>query len=404
MRVLHVTRRYWPAVGGVETFMRAITTQLATQHDVEVLAYRVDNGPWGRLTDSLRPPPTFEPFTDGAAQVTPLRVPLGRRALMAPLVSQVVPVLRRYAYGRTRVAAAALYGQAVAPVIARSARKADVIHGWGGDLLASAVVRAARLSGVPAIITPFAHASQWGDDRASAAAYRAADAIVALLDADAALYRELGVKNGRLTVTGVCSPGVRPGGGPALREQLQIAGPIVIFLGARRPYKGFDLLLEAAPRVAAACPDVTFAFVGPGDSLPQAQDSVRMVDVGSVDEEGKAAWLDAADLMCLPSQAEIFPVTVLEAWSVATPVLLSDIAPLRELVKRSAGGVCVRREPAELADQIIGLLGDRARLRELGSAGQRFWRAGHTVEAVTQRHEALYDRLINRGPGEPCGT
>jgi glycosyltransferase involved in cell wall biosynthesis len=390
MRILHVARRYWPAVGGIESFLRHHATELARDHEVIVLAQRVDDGPHERLTDSLRPPPTFEPFADGDVRVEPLRVPLSRRALMAPLISHVTPVLRRYAYGRSRVPAAALLARATAPVIAEQASGADVIHMWAGDLLASAAVEAGRLAGVPTVITPFAHRGQWGYDPGSVTAYRRADRVLALLHDEADFYRQLGVPAESLRVSGVCSPGVKGGGGAALRRRHGIDGPLVLFLGARRPYKGADLLLEAAEDVAAALPDATFAFVGPGPPLRTDQASARLLDAGVVPDDERADWLDAADLLCLPSQAEIFPSSMLEAWSVGTPALTSDIPTLRELIQRSGGGATAPRERGALAGALLELLGDPDSLVAMGESGRHFWADGFTPGKVARWHEDVY--------------
>jgi glycosyltransferase involved in cell wall biosynthesis len=392
MRLLLVSRRYWPAVGGVESFLRHIARELGERHHVTMLTHRVDDGPAQRLTDSLRPPPSFEPFLDGPVRVAPLCISPTRRALMAPLVTQVIPGLRRYAYGRIRVAAASLYAQVVAPEIARYGAEADVVHMWGGDLVAAAAVRAARLVGVPCVVTPFAHANQYGVGPADVFAYRRADRIVALLESDAAVYRHLGISHDRIDVCGVGSPGVSSGHGAEIRVRFGIEGPLVVFLGVRRPYKGFDLLLQAAPRVALAVPGVAFAFVGPGDPLPEIA-GVRVVDAGFVDERERAGWLEAADVLCLPSEAEIFPLSVLEAWSVGTPVVTSDLPTLIELVAKSGGGITARREPQALADAIVQMLSDPLRARALGEAGRAFWRGGFTVEAVAARHERLYASL-----------
>lgn len=392
MKILFVARRYWPAVGGVESFLRDLARALGERHDVTVLAHRTDDGPTERLTDSLRPPPTFEPFFDGPARIEPLRVSLPRRASMAPLITQVVPVLRRYAYGRARVTAAKLYAQVVAPEIAKHARRADAVHMFGGDLVAAAAVRAARLVGLPSVVTPFAHANQYGVGPADVFAYRGADRIVALLQSDAAVYRRLGIPEERLNVCGVGSPGVPAGHGAEIRDLFGIDGPLVVFLGVRRAYKGFDLLLEAAPLVGAAVSDVTFAFIGPGAPIPSTP-GVRVVDAGFVDERERAGWLEAADLLCLPSEAEIFPLAVLEAWSVGTPVVTSDLPTLVELVGNAGGGITAPREPRALADAIVGLLATPGRAREMGESGRAFWRGGFTVEAAAERHERLYASL-----------
>jgi glycosyltransferase involved in cell wall biosynthesis len=389
MRILLVARRYWPAVGGVESYLRDVARDLGTRHELTVLALRTDSGPVGRLSDGPLAPPPFEPFEDGPVRVEPLRIPAARRALMAPLFAHVTPGLRRYAYGSSRVAAASLYARAVAPLIAHHA--GDVVHAWAHDLLGVAAVRAARLRGVPCVVTPFAHEGQWGDDPASARLYRDADAIVALLDVEAALYRRLGART--VDVVGVCSRGAAGGDGAALRGGHGIDGPLVLFLGVRRPYKGFELLLETAPRVVAMIPNVTFAFVGPGRSVPEVA-GVRTVDAGEVDDVERAAWLDAADLLCLPSEGEIFPASFLEAWSAGTPVLASDVPPLRELVEKTGGGLVVVREPRALAEVITELLMSPERLRSLGEAGRRAWERDFTVRAVSTRLEDIYGRAL----------
>jgi len=394
LRLLFVARRYWPAVGGVESFLRQLARELAQRHEVTVLAHRIDDGPTDRLTDSLRPPPPFEPFEDGGVHIRPLRISARDKLLLSPLLSQVVPGFRRYAFGRARIGAASLYATVVSPTIADAGKGAQVVHMWGSDLVAAAAVRAARRLDVPSVITPFAHRGQWGDGPADAFAYRDADRVIGLLDVDAAVYGGLGVSDERLAVCGVCSPGVRPGGGAELRERFGIAGPLVLFLGVRRPYKGFDLISASAPLVAQRRSDVTFAFVGPGPPLVQENGASRLLDIGAVDDEEKAAWLDAADLLCLPSRGEIFPVSILEAWSVGTPVLVSDLPTLRELVGKAGGGEAVALESGLLAAKIVELVEHPERLRELGEAGRRFWSKSCTVEAVAKWHEHLYGSLV----------
>lgn len=394
MRVAFVGRRYWPAVGGVESLMRSLAHELSARHELRVLALRIDEGPLERLSDSLRPPPAFDAFDDGPVRVEPLVVPIPRRLLLAPLLADVTPGLRRYAYGRLRLASAALYARVVAPVVARKIRGVDLVHGWGGDLLAAAIVRAASFLGVPAVLSPSAHRSQWGDDPASAAAYRAADRVLAQLDTEGALYRHLGVAEERVVVCGACSPRLPSGEPVDVRREFGIDGPLVLFLGVRRPHKGVDVLLQAAPRVTVARTDVTFAFVGPGPRIPASESSGAILDIGAVGEQERAAWLRAADLVCLPSAGESFGIAVIEAWSAKTPVLVSDIPILRELVTKADGGLVASRDPEALATAIISLLNDPGRLRSLGNSGYAHWSAHYTVPRVAARVERVYQDLL----------
>jgi glycosyltransferase involved in cell wall biosynthesis len=394
MRILHVARRYWPAVGGVESFLRHVATEQAKRHEVVVLAQRIDTGEHGRLSDSVSPPPTFDAFVDGEVRVLPLRVPAGRRAMMAPLVTHVLPVARRYAYGRLRIPAGGLVARAVGPVVARHAARADVLHMWAGDLLASAAVRGAALAGIPAVVTPFAHRDQWGYDPASIRAYRKADKVLALLEAEADLYRGHGVPDEQIAVSGVCTPQVPPSDKREAKSRLGVEGPLVLFLAARRHYKGFDLLLRAAPRVAEAVPETKFAFVGPGEPLTTA--GPNLLDVGLVDEDEKTLWLNAASVLCLPSEAEILPSSILEAWSVGTPAVTSDIPPLRELMDSTGGGAYTRREVDALASLLIDLLHDPERLGAMGEAGRNAWLTRFTPDRVARWHEDVYSEAIAR--------
>jgi phosphatidylinositol alpha-1,6-mannosyltransferase len=267
VNIAFVTRRAWPSVGGVESLLRHVSLALATTHNVTVLALRIDDGGTSRADEAFVRNPGFEPFSDGRVRVIPVTVPLLRKAMLLPLVTQFAPLARRYAYGRSRVVTGWIYSRVVGPVIAQHLGGVDVVHAFVCDQLAWAAVAAARSVHLPVVITPFAHPGQWGDDPASAHAYRAADRVVALLEDDAATYRRLGVATSATRVIPVCSPGAAAGIGERIRHRHRIDGPLVLFLGSRRGYKGHDVLAEAIPLVAREHSDVTFAFVGPGEPM-----------------------------------------------------------------------------------------------------------------------------------------
>jgi glycosyltransferase involved in cell wall biosynthesis len=310
---------------------------------------------------------------------------------MVPTIGQVVPGMRRYAYGRLRIPMAMSCARVVGPIIARQAAEADVIHVWGDGFLALAGIRAGAQTDVPVLITPFVHRGQWGDDPASVRAYRRADRMIGLLEYDCQVLRDLGVACGRVAECPVCSPGVERGSGKAWRQKYSVEGPLVVFLGVRRPYKGFDVLLAALPEFGRQMPSATVVFAGPGVAIA-GEHAVRVIDRGLVSEQERAALLEAADVLCLPSAGEIFPVTLLEAWSAGTAVLTSDIPPLAELMRRSGGGIAVAREPEAIAAGLVTILSGRQ--RELGTAGQSYWRSNATVEAVVERHLNLYRNVI----------
>jgi glycosyltransferase involved in cell wall biosynthesis len=272
----------------------------------------------------------------------------------------------------------------VGPIISKLVSDADVVEGFCSDLLATATVDACAHEGVPVALNPLAHRDQWGTDACSARAYSLADAIAAMLNPDAALYREMGVEPRRIHEVGVPVPAVQPGGGERLRKERGISGPLVLYLGRRQTYKGYGVLLEAARDIEASV-----AFVGPGPPLPD--DSPRnALDIGIVSASDRDAWLDAADILVLPSSGETFGAVIVEAWSVATPVVTSDHPALRTLVEKGEGGIAVPAEPDSIGQAVSSLLEDPELRQQLGRNGQEHWRNNYTVSAVAAKHELMY--------------
>ena len=149
----------------------------------------------------------------------------------------------------------------------------------------------------------------------------------------------------------------------------------------RRAYKGFDRLLAAAPALARQMPDATLAFVGPGAPIDTDDQPLRVIDAGRVSDEERGAWLRAADVLVLPSDGEIFPVSILEAFSVGTPVVTSDLETLTELVTTSGGGWTAPRDPAGLASDARPCA--RRSRRARGARSSRAMRSGSVTTPST---------------------
>jgi glycosyltransferase involved in cell wall biosynthesis len=308
-----------------------------------------------------------------------------------PLAAELIPFGGRISRKWLRAYTSGYYTAVVRPVLEPLLAGADVVHVLGAEVLAVAAVETARALGKPVAISPFAHVGEWGDDSGSVRAYRNAHAVFATTAADAAAYEALGVAAASIHVVGLPVPDVLATADGPDRLVLSGDGPLVVYLGQRRPTKRIDLLLAAAERVWRSHPDARFAFVGPGSPL-SARDS-RIIDVGRVSDAERGRWLARADILCLPSSSESFGLVVPEAWSQRVPVVVSDIPVLRELVTVSGGGLVASPDSESFAEAIGSLLEDPSRARALGQAGHDYWQAQLTPEAVAERHLAIYARL-----------
>jgi glycosyltransferase involved in cell wall biosynthesis len=390
-RVLFVSRRSWPVVGGIENYVRDLSHAVAAGRPVKNVTLHLDEGPTRILSDSLGLASRPRTLRDGDVDIEQVSLGPLERAALSPLALQAVPGVRRYAFGRARFAYAALYDAVIGARIASYARDAAFVHCFSDGLLANASVTGARRAGVPVAVTPFAHANRWGDDPLSLHAYGRADQLVAMTHAEAEIYENLGIDAGKIAVTGACSSGVGSPAGEEVERPAQSDGPIVLFIGTRRAGKGHELLCEAADLLAATHPEARIVFLGAGDPLPAHR---MVVDAGRASDAERAAWLSRAALLCLPSSDETFGVVLLEAWSVGVPVVTSDIPPLAELVSASSGGWTVPREARALAERLGMCLDAPDELRRRGESGRTHWALRFTPEAIAEVHERLWARML----------
>ena len=175
----------------------------------------------------------------------------------------------------------------------------------------------------------------------------------------------------------------------AFRERSR---PLVVACGRLVPYKGFDVLIDAARGLEA---DVVIIGTGPSRQTLAAriadrgvQDQVRLV--GAVSDSELKCWLHAADVFALPSRtaAETFGLVQIEAMACARPVVNTALPTSVPLVARHGReGLTVRpNDAASLHQALKTLIGDPGYARELGARGlarvRQDYRLSQSVEAV----------------------
>jgi glycosyltransferase involved in cell wall biosynthesis len=391
-----VTRFAWPSTGGAQEVVRTLANGLSKNVGVEVFAQHIDDGQInfrGRLDRGS----SWKPFKDPISGVKTSKVQIGKGdyCRLAPVLFSPHRLASRSSlYARYDRWLSRRVEQVIGASLSSQLKGASVIHRFGGNHMAAATVTAARNLDCPLVITPFAHPGDWDDDSISASAYRRADLVIATSRTDASLYEALGVHAESVRICPPPTDYPTRGGGRALREKYQLEGPVVCFFGVRRPSKGVHELVVAWREVHRAFPDACLAFVGPGDPLPADRDP-RILDIGVVSAAERDAWLDATDLVCLPSSSESFGLVISEAWSVSAPVVTSDLAVLAERINESGGGIATPKTPGCLADAIKSLLDDGALRKAMGEAGHRHWLATSTPDKFLKFHIDAYRELLD---------
>jgi glycosyltransferase involved in cell wall biosynthesis len=185
----------------------------------------------------------------------------------------------------------------------------------------------------------------------------------------------------------------RPQGGEADAHP----GFTFLFAGASIHRKGFDLLLEAFARVAAAVPDARLRVVGPrGDSahLLAKHAALPVEAAGPTDQRGLAAEFRRSDCLVLPSRNDSYAMVVTEALAAGLPVIVSEMVGAKDLVREGKNGWIVPAGDAvPLAERMLACARDRETLRAMRGACRRSAEAA-TWEAYHERFAALIWRLV----------
>ena len=179
-------------------------------------------------------------------------------------------------------------------------------------------------------------------------------------------------------------------------QQAQVVGTV----GNLYPVKGQTHLLQSIPLILKECPDTMFVFAGRGELEKTLKKEAAELGIeahvrflGFVADV--PALLNKLDVFTLPSLAECFPLSVLEAMSHGVPPVVTDVGGNREIIDDGVSGYIVPAADHEaLAEKIICLLQDKELARSIGEQACRTIQARFSMETMLSNYEHLYDRLI----------
>jgi len=184
---------------------------------------------------------------------------------------------------------------------------------------------------------------------------------------------------------------------PATGEEAVRDGFTFLFAGATIRRKGFDLLLQAFDRVAAAEPGARLRIAGPRGDLGHLLDGRPpgpVAFLGPQTQDGLAAELRRADLLVLPSRNDSYAMVVPEALASGLPVLISEMVGAKGLVSEGRTGWIVPVEDAgALAQRMAWCLQNPGALRALRPDCRRAAEAA-TWPAYARRFTDLLRELV----------
>jgi len=353
MRVMQLTQRFPPAIGGVEQHVYHLAAGLA-RADIEVQVL---------TTDVLRETPFTRLPTNLESYPFPVTRVRGWKFFEAPHGLGVIApsMIRETIRGHADLVHAHAYGHF--PTFAASFGRA--------------------LDGCALVITPHSDAGRrsWSkslfDRVVPALTLKNAARIIAISDHEAAHLAGLGVSRERIHVI---PNGVDLGEFARLqRAPTTHDGIVGLFVGRIDPdQKGLDTLVRALALLPRSVP-IRIRLVGedwggtePLRSLARRLEVAdRLVFVGKL---GRPALLEEyarAQFFVLPSVFEPFGIVLLEAMAAGLPVIASRVGGIPEIVQEGQTGMLVEPgNPGALAGSLLRLCHDEG-LRRAMARGAR---------------------------------
>ncbi len=174
-----------------------------------------------------------------------------------------------------------------------------------------------------------------------------------------------------------------------------------VFVGRLSPEKGVRTLVESWKKL----PHIPLTIIGDGperEALEQMAPS-NVAFRGALPADQVRMAMAAAQALVMPSVwYEGFPMTLVEAFSVGTPVIASRIGSLAELIRDGIAGRTF--EPSNVEDLAQVVQSTFARpdlLRDMGSAAHAEYQQLYTPRTNLARLEGIYREAISEAASAP---
>lgn len=298
------------------------------------------------------------------------------------------------------------------PMVARNELdEFDIIHiHEHRTALAAAVVPRAIKHEIPYVIQPHGSAPPFYQKQKGKKLFdkiigntilHNASFLIALTGSEEEQLIEMGVEPSKIRIlpNGIniddlyCNP--IPG---AFRKKMGLVDePIILYLARFHRIKGPDLLIKAFSTVINHFPKAKLVMVGPDDGyLQEVQTLVeneglinKVLFPGPIykDQEKMNAFADA-DVYVLPSRYDLSPISIFEAWSVGTPVIVTDRCGIKDIIREC--GMVVPFEKGALSHAIIACISNPEFSKKMGENGQKKVIEHYSWANIVKNIENLY--------------
>lgn len=257
---------------------------------------------------------------------------------------------------------------------------------------------AARIAGIPSVISTrhslVAPPHKLVPELKYSIAARFCDWVVGICDATTANVKSIHSVPARKIVR------IYNGAAPLQRVPKenwpQKTGFTLVYVGRLEPVKNHPLLLRAFCEAQKSAPGLRLWMVGDGNERQRLESLAAELGIAEhVTFWGQqfdvAPFFSAADAFIMSSKSEGLPISLLQAFSLGLPAIVTGVGGMAEVVQLAQAGYTVSAtDPAEMAAAILRLKGSDATREQFSRNAEAAFHSSFSLQTMVDAYIDLY--------------
>jgi len=176
-------------------------------------------------------------------------------------------------------------------------------------------------------------------------------------------------------------------------------GFTLVYVGRLEPVKNHTLLLNALCAALHHMPGLQLWMVGDGSERAVLEGLAAKLGIASQvtfwgQQLDVAPYFSAADAFIMSSMSEGLPISLLQAFSLGLPAIVTDVGGMAEVVQLAQAGFIVPvTDPAEMATAIMRLATHEAEWVQFSTNAKEAFRSHFTLQAMVDTYMNLYRNI-----------
>jgi glycosyltransferase involved in cell wall biosynthesis len=174
------------------------------------------------------------------------------------------------------------------------------------------------------------------------------------------------------------------------------SGFTLVYVGRLEAVKNHVLLLNAFRAALSSMLDLRLWMVGDGSERKMLESLATKFGIATAvtfwgQQLDVAPFFSAADAFIMSSTSEGLPMSLLQAFSLGLPAIVTDVGGMAEVVRLAQAGFTVNvTDSGEMAKAILVLAGDDARRLQFSMNALAAFHANFTIHTMVDTYIGLY--------------